>query len=30
LVQAGLVSFLILGAGYWFFKKVEFLFADIV
>jgi lipopolysaccharide transport system permease protein len=30
LLQAGLVSFLILLAGYWFFKKVEFLFADIV
>ena len=30
LLQAGLVSFLILVFGYWFFKKVEFLFADIV
>jgi lipopolysaccharide transport system permease protein len=30
LLQAGLVSFLILVAGYWFFKRVEFLFADIV
>jgi lipopolysaccharide transport system permease protein len=30
LLQAGLVSFLVLLAGYWFFKKVEFLFADIV
>lgn len=30
LLQAGLVSFLVLLAGYWFFKRVEFLFADIV
>jgi lipopolysaccharide transport system permease protein len=30
LLQAGLVSFLILIAGYWFFKRVEFLFADII
>jgi lipopolysaccharide transport system permease protein len=30
LLQAGLISFLILFAGYWFFKRVEFLFADIV
>jgi lipopolysaccharide transport system permease protein len=30
LLQAGVISFLILFAGYWFFKRVEFLFADIV
>jgi lipopolysaccharide transport system permease protein len=30
LLQAGLISFLILFAGYWFFKRVEFLFADVV
>jgi lipopolysaccharide transport system permease protein len=30
LLQAGVISFLILILGYWFFKRVEFLFADIV
>jgi lipopolysaccharide transport system permease protein len=30
LVQAGLVSSVLLVSGYWFFKRVEFLFADIV
>jgi lipopolysaccharide transport system permease protein len=30
LLQAALVSLIILIFGYWFFKKVEFLFADIV
>jgi lipopolysaccharide transport system permease protein len=30
LLTAGLVSFTVLGLGYWFFKRVEFLFADIV
>lgn len=27
---AAVVSFLIMGAGYWYFKRVEFLFADLV
>jgi lipopolysaccharide transport system permease protein len=30
LLQAAFVSILLLLGGYWFFKKVEFLFADIV
>jgi lipopolysaccharide transport system permease protein len=30
LLQAAFVSMLLLLGGYWFFKKVEFLFADIV
>jgi hypothetical protein len=30
LFQAAFVSMLLLLGGYWFFKKVEFLFADIV
>jgi lipopolysaccharide transport system permease protein len=30
LAVAAVVSFLILGIGYWYFKRVEFLFADLV
>jgi lipopolysaccharide transport system permease protein len=30
LLTASVISFAILGLGYWFFKRVEFLFADIV
>lgn len=30
LYTAGIISFLLLVCGYWFFKKVEYLFADIV
>jgi lipopolysaccharide transport system permease protein len=30
LLQSAFVSMLLLVGGYWFFKKVEFLFADIV
>jgi ABC-type polysaccharide/polyol phosphate export permease len=30
LITAAIISFVIVIAGYWFFKRVEFLFADVV
>ncbi|HRV94584.1 MAG TPA: ABC transporter permease, partial [Anaerolineae bacterium] len=30
LILSAIIAVIVLGAGYWFFKKVEFQFADVV